>query len=344
MIIHCRQVDIDCTCLSGQLEAGAGANIDTQVTLPWVGEGSPFRPKEAGSPITVVELRTLQPQEVGYVLFDPLCNMTRGASALRDFFQVDFLDPSCDIVNKASVAYDTLVQVMEITKEVIQDAKDSIHALSQHDNAFVGMKDSATQAADNIKLMAELEKDPAKKQRKKDMAQAWLERELRNLNSRRGFLEDVASKRATTAGAKIQRFLRYLEEHGHFSVTFQDVLETWQELDATEILAARVARSGTLTMLAQSSKLELGSQGQDSQQDSLPDTLVETQAAAPVHESEKTAQQQQTPCEPQHSMGNVAEAKPMQQEQKSAVPEQKPTNRSRLLHPVYFSGIAMVVE
>ena len=269
-------------------------NVDSQVTLDWVAQGTPDRPKNWGPPLTLAELMALPAAEVGYVLFGPLRNMTRGAAAFREFVQVDFIDPKYDMISSRCVAHDTLFQVLEITKELVRDAKDDIMTYQNHRNAMEGVKASATQAAANIMLLAEAESDPGKKQNKLNMAKNWLDRELLNLRSRDERLERTATAKATTAGVKLMKFLQHLRTHDDFSEGFKVQMELWQELDSTDVLAISIGKSETLGMLAQSSKVDLETFGSQA-------VFADTQVDEPhTPQSAATKQKDMETAETQH--------------------------------------------
>ena len=262
-------------------------NLDTQPTLPWVGEGSQNSPGKVPA-TTLGNILVLPGDKLGEVLFFPIDSvvLSQGAAACREYFMNDFAEPdNFDMLT--GDASGSIRRALEMTRDFIRDVNKSIAIMHKYQSSYEHSKSSAKGAAHLILVQAEAETgEQAKK--KKQMAEIWLANEIKSIDARTEYMVSNAKRRCVTAGKKLDALWSHLAEHSLLSSDFRARLENWKELDDTQLLAAKIRAQGdgcgdTVAMLKQSSKIVPGAaDGPLQQPEQLQDTLVEeaTQASA----------------------------------------------------------------
>ncbi|CAE7191581.1 CLE-4A-2, partial [Symbiodinium sp. CCMP2456] len=209
--------------------------IDTQITSPWVGEGS----SDTLPLMTVQDILQLPDDKMGPALFDnPSYNLSRGAECFKDFLLNDF---PADMMREDVETSSPLARVLRITGDLIRDLRGGLEEREKFLKSYEVQKMSAAQAASNVIEMAKA-MGGDKGQRKKEHATMWCANELKKIDAKGAELADYVDRTSTSVGKKINSLLVHMKMHDLLSRTFVENLEAWQDLDAASAASAALQK------------------------------------------------------------------------------------------------------
>ena len=213
--------------------------MDTMDTMPW-----PKEITDDDRPIIFFDNFLEMPGDSYDILFNnaehgPLA-MSQGMQHFQNFMLNDFVAEDFDMTEVVHQPYysKALGEVSRNVQQCILRALDAIESHRVYLPSFEDRVQAVKATAANIKQQDNPNHDPTEKARRLAAAVNWESKNLAMLYGEKDKLEKASVATRKAAGAKIKKYLDFLNQRGLCALSMMSNFELWRQLDA----GARAAR------------------------------------------------------------------------------------------------------